>query len=92
MWDGEQPYIFLARRRTPEGARFDLAHELGHLVLHSAPQPCEGRIEEDEANQFAAHFLIDDLKCRGRLSFNGDQAAHIACKLAWVVIALQVIQ
>lgn len=58
MWDGEQPYIFLARRRTPEGARFDLAHELGHLLLHSSTQPCEGRNKEDEANQFAAHFLI----------------------------------
>jgi len=42
--------------------------------------------------EFAAHFLIDDLKCRGRLSFNGDQAAHVVCKLAWVIIALQVNQ
>ena len=58
MWDGEQPFIFLARRRTPEGARFDLAHELGHLLLHSNAEPRNGAREEDEANQFAADFLI----------------------------------
>lgn len=34
----------------------------------------------------ASHFIIDDLKCRGKLSFNQDQAAHIAFKLAWVAI------
>lgn len=58
MWDGEQPCIFLARRRTPEGARFDLAHELGHLLLHSAARPTNGVDEETEANEFAANFLI----------------------------------
>lgn len=58
MWDGEQPLIFLARRRTPEGTRFDLAHELGHLLLHSSDDPRNGTREEDEANQFAAEFLI----------------------------------
>lgn len=36
--------------------------------------------------EFAAHFIIDDLKCRGRLSFNGDQAAHLLCKAAWVAV------
>lgn len=58
MWDGEQPYIFLARRRTPEGARFDLAHELGHLLLHSTDDPPSGAHGEQEANQFAVDFLI----------------------------------
>lgn len=58
MWNGEQPFIFLARRRTPEGTRFDLAHELGHLLLHSSDEPRTGAREEDEASQFAADFLI----------------------------------
>lgn len=31
-----------------------------------------------------AHALIDDAKCMGRLTFNQDQALHIACKIAWV--------
>ena len=36
-----------------------------------------------------AHFIIDDLKCRNLLSVNTDQALHILCKLAWVVILLR---
>lgn len=38
--------------------------------------------------EFVAHFIIDDLKCRGRLTFNADQAAHLACKLAWVAVTI----
>ncbi|WP_305805962.1 DUF3307 domain-containing protein [Stenotrophomonas sp. YIM B06876] len=39
--------------------------------------------------EFAAHALIDDLKCARRIGFNLDQALHVGCKLLWVaVIAL----
>lgn len=37
--------------------------------------------------EFAAHAITDDTKCRGRLTFNQDQAIHVACKVAWVAIA-----
>lgn len=37
--------------------------------------------------EVAAHALIDDAKCRGRLSFNADQALHVVCKVLWVAIA-----
>ena len=40
--------------------------------------------------EFACHFAIDDLKCRGRLSFNGDQMAHVLCKAAWVGVVILV--
>lgn len=56
-WIGDQPFIFLARRRTPEGVRFDVAHELGHLVLHSSCTDNSATIEE-EANRFASEFLM----------------------------------
>lgn len=32
------------------------------------------------------HWLTDDAKCRGRISFNQDQAIHIVCKLVWFAI------
>jgi len=43
----------------------------------------------------AAHFVIDDLKCSGRLgsgarAFNLDQIGHLICKAAWVAIAVSV--
>lgn len=38
------------------------------------------------AAEFIVHCLIDDTKCAGRLSYNADQALHIACKAVWVVV------
>lgn len=40
--------------------------------------------------EFLAHCLIDDAKCRGRLSFNQDQGLHLACKVAWAALAVAV--
>jgi Zn-dependent peptidase ImmA (M78 family)/transcriptional regulator with XRE-family HTH domain len=37
--------------------RFDIAHELGHLVMHSDAEP-GGRIVEDQAHRFAAELLM----------------------------------
>lgn len=35
-----------------------------------------------------AHAAIDHAKCSGKLTFNQDQALHIACKLLWVGVVL----
>ncbi|MCJ8158841.1 DUF3307 domain-containing protein [Sphingomonas sp. LaA6.9] len=37
-----------------------------------------------------AHGLIDDAKCTGKISFNADQALHVACKILWLAIAILV--
>ena len=37
--------------------RFDVAHELGHLVMHVDAEP-GGRIAEEHAQRFAAEFLM----------------------------------
>ena len=58
IWHGGTPYIFLARRKTPERARFDVAHELGHLVLHKHGELEPTAQQEDEANKFASEFLV----------------------------------
>ena len=34
----------------------------------------------------AMHFKVDDRKCRGLLTFNQDQALHVAYKALWVGI------
>lgn len=31
------------------------------------------------------HFIIDDTKCRGRISYNTDQFLHVACKAVWAL-------
>ena len=34
-----------------------------------------------------AHAAIDIAKCRGSISYTTDQALHVACKIAWAVLA-----
>lgn len=36
--------------------------------------------------EFVVHCLIDDAKCMGRISYNRDQALHVACKALWVAV------
>ena len=48
------PMIFVNKDISGDRLRFTLAHELGHLVMHSSPTP----EMEDEADQFAAEFLM----------------------------------
>ncbi|MEU9808568.1 ImmA/IrrE family metallo-endopeptidase [Mycobacterium sp. NPDC050853] len=57
IWRDDIPYIFIARCKTPERIRFDLAHELGHLVLHYGA-PAETPSAERDADAFASEFLM----------------------------------
>lgn len=51
---GLPPLIFLNQNQPADRMRFSLAHELGHLVMHSYPS-----LEmEVEANKFAAALLM----------------------------------
>lgn len=56
-WTSGRPFIFLNTSRTAERCRFDLAHELGHLVMHKHGI-IEGIHVEQEANAFASAFLM----------------------------------
>ena len=33
------------------------------------------------------HWITDDSKCGGKLTYNQDQFIHIACKVTWAIIA-----
>lgn len=55
LWRHDRPYAFLSTAKSAERSRFDLAHEIGHLVLHSRGH--EGDLER-EADAFAAAFLM----------------------------------
>jgi Zn-dependent peptidase ImmA (M78 family) len=63
VWRAERPYVFLNTMKSAERSRYDSAHELGHLVLHKHGGP-KGRKAEEEADLFAAEFLMprDDVE------------------------------
>lgn len=46
--------------------RFDVAHELGHLIMHDDSEP-GGKVQEDQANRFAAEFLMPADQIRSML-------------------------
>ena len=63
-WIDDRPFVFLSTAKTAERSRFDLAHELGHLVMHSRSRG-DGDAEA-EADAFASAFLMprDSLAAR----------------------------
>lgn len=68
LTDKGQPIIFINDAFSNDRKRFNLAHELGHLILHipHGPLPSD-RDEEQEANEFAGEFLMPYLDCRSDL-------------------------
>lgn len=63
VWFGDKPFIWLAKdKNNYYRGRFDVAHELGHIVLHrhlnqSDYQECYKKIER-QAHLFASHLLM----------------------------------
>ncbi|RIJ15266.1 ImmA/IrrE family metallo-endopeptidase [Henriciella mobilis] len=65
FWSGDRPFIFLASdKESAVRARFDICHELGHLVLHRwiTQDEIEDKVRlkeiEQEADYFAGAFLL----------------------------------
>lgn len=51
---GLPPLLFINIHSPKDRYRYSLAHELGHIVMHEFPSPDI----EDQANRFAAEFLL----------------------------------
>jgi Zn-dependent peptidase ImmA (M78 family) len=84
MWRRDKAYVFLNCMKTAEHQRFDAAHELGHLVLHKHGGP-RGREAEDEANRFAASFLMPRADIFAQLTYVDSLDRLIAYKKRWKV-------
>ena len=62
----DRAFIALNQTKTAERVRFDVAHELGHLVLHQSDSfvPSEAKEKEAEADKFASEFLMPEARVR----------------------------
>lgn len=54
--EGLPPLFFINKDMPPDRARFSLAHELGHMILHAVPD--DDAVMEAQAHRFAAEFLM----------------------------------
>jgi Zn-dependent peptidase ImmA (M78 family) len=84
----DRPFVFLNTDRSAERQRFDAAHELGHLLLHSGAARVHGRDREAEANRFAAAFLMPRRAVVAQGLREATVEAILVAKRHWVVSAL----
>lgn len=63
-WVPGLPPLFFVNSSAPvDRFRMNLAHELGHMVMHRVPEPDM----EDQAKQFAAEFLMPSAEIKPQL-------------------------
>ena len=69
LWAPQMPPVLFVNENFPgDRLRFNLAHEMGHLIMHTDPSPDQ----EQEADRFAGEFLMpaEEIKPQlARLSF-----------------------
>jgi Zn-dependent peptidase ImmA (M78 family)/DNA-binding XRE family transcriptional regulator len=53
-----RPIIYMSRHFPGDRQRFNVSHELGHLVLHQLRQVDDPKVAEGEAHRFAGALLI----------------------------------
>lgn len=86
---GATPVIFLNVHKSAERLRFDLAHELGHLVMHGGSLHVEpGKEKEQAANDFASSFLMPRADVLGSIRRNLMLEDILLLKGRWRVSAM----
>jgi Zn-dependent peptidase ImmA (M78 family) len=82
----QAPVIWINRNSPNDRKRFNLAHELGHLVMHLRSEDLDKPEDqkEREANEFASEFLMPESQCREDL-FNLKYKELGVKKLYWKV-------
>ncbi|MFB6875875.1 ImmA/IrrE family metallo-endopeptidase [Streptomyces sp. NPDC056323] len=81
-------YILLNTRKTGERGRFDAAHELGHLVLHSGYESPRGPGAEAAADAFASAFLMPKAGILAQQVSNASVERILSAKRRWNVSAM----
>ncbi|MEX2784023.1 XRE family transcriptional regulator [Streptococcus sp. H49] len=83
IWsNANRPFIILGIGKTAVRRNFDLAHELGHLLLHrnidfSTLSKDEFLEKESEANNFASYFLLPKEEfCRDMTNLVGKRVSN----------------
>jgi hypothetical protein len=80
-------FLSRAKNRTAPIPGVPWQQALGaHVAIHGALVALVTGLWWLAPAEAAIHWFTDDLKCRGRLTFNQDQAIHIGCKALWLMV------
>ncbi|WP_280184530.1 helix-turn-helix domain-containing protein [Nocardia gipuzkoensis] len=83
QWASDYPVVMVNGRHTPDRRRLTLAHELGHLVLHSSYARPD---MEQQADEFAAELLMPEHVIKRELTATALKPARlIDLKAVWGV-------
>jgi Zn-dependent peptidase ImmA (M78 family)/transcriptional regulator with XRE-family HTH domain len=88
FWHRATPFIVLNTTKSGERGRFDVAHELGHLVLHREERVPQGPQAEQEADSFAAAFLMPRASVLAQVPRMPSVDQVIEAKTRWRVSAM----
>ncbi len=94
--DDGYPVMVINRSFSNDRKRFTIAHELGHLLMHSLNTPAipdhrNEKIQELEANQFASEFLMPASAIKGSLS-NLRLSSLSELKMYWLTSMLSIVK
>jgi hypothetical protein len=81
-------FLARAKNRTAPLQGVPWYQALGaHAIIHGGAVALLTGVPLLGLAEVAVHALTDDAKCTGKIGFNTDQAIHVACKLAWAILA-----
>lgn len=90
-WYGDRPFVIINENATAVRARYDLAHELAHLVLHKGlidetdlQDRDSFKLIEKQANYFASCFLMPEVTFSSEI-YGLDWNSLIEIKKRWLV-------
>lgn len=92
QWRNGQPFIVINNSKSAARSRFDMAHELGHLYLHSHLDPGllrdapSFKVIEQQAHRFAGSLLLPEDQFRQDI-WSGSIDEFLSLKSKWQVSA-----
>jgi Zn-dependent peptidase ImmA (M78 family)/DNA-binding XRE family transcriptional regulator len=92
FWHDDVPFMFIDTTKSAERRRRDVAHELGHLLLHRGHDAPQGREAEHEADTFANNFLLPETAVLATQLYRPTLEQIQQEKLVWRVSAMSLIR
>jgi Zn-dependent peptidase ImmA (M78 family)/transcriptional regulator with XRE-family HTH domain len=84
QWATEEVPLFLLNQQAPtDRFRWSLAHELGHIMMHT--EPGSSSVQERQADEFATEFLMPATSIRAGLRGEVDLNKLLSLKQQWGV-------